>query len=498
LSAAIVVVASCGGPPLQPIDASRNPGAPADSYNYTPAPSVRTYPSSNATIQNWINANNDAAIRAHGWDIWQSITTATRFNQMPVWQTWFSGYEIFEDTTGTNLFARSKRGVVQFGVRRNVVHPSALPRGVMEGVPYAQAERVFAFNRFTLSTARFIYLNKLNNAQTLQDTNAAFTRRGTPLVSRAILTSRDSTDSSSFVLKPVYQFISGTEVSSVPYWFGDSSKATTDSANPIASTWRQAIAVDPTGKLQPGDSVLLPVNNEGYKWCKVVPLSAFYWIRITREDSIAFTQFGASNGDFIGLANDTSFQAVIEAVRPGKIGLLMAMHVTGKEIPNWTWQSYWWAINPQDPQFGKDRPSSVPAPWNHYNMTVAYYMMGKNKTQNIAYNPYLESSLSGYLPKPGGKPTDSTFWTGVTTNCMACHRRASVAFYVDPKANTVAATGALYGNDMDVPSGDTVVFKQKVPGLPNRVPLLKTDFLWSVAIRWPAKPVIKTDRKESP
>ena len=285
---------------------------------------------------------------------------------------------------------------------------------------------MFAFNRFTLSTATFIYQNKLNKARTLRDTNAAFIRRGTPLISRGILTSPDSTDRTSFVLKPVYQFISGTEVSAVPYWSGDSSKATTDSANPIASTWRQAVAVDPTGRLQPGDSVRLPVSNEGYKWCKVVPLSAFYWIRITKEDSIAFTQFGASNGDFIGLANDTSFQAVIQAVRPGRIGLLMAMHVTGRKIANWTWQSYWWAMNPQDAQFGNDRPSTIPAPWNHYNMTVAYYMMRNDGTQNIAYNPYLESSLSGYLPKAGGKPTDSTFWTGATTNCMACHRRASV------------------------------------------------------------------------
>ena len=263
LSAAIVVIAACSGPPMQRVDASRNPGAPADSYNYTPAPPVRSFPSSYATIQNWINANNEVSIRAHGWDIWQSITTATPFNQMPVWQTWISGYELFDDTGGTNLFARSKNGVVQFGVRRRVAHPSSLPSELKASPAYIRAERVFAFNRFTFSTAKFIALNKLNTAQTLQDTNAAFTRRGTPLASRAILTSTDSTDRTSFVLKPVYQFISGTEVTAVPYWWGDSSKATTDSANPIALTWRQAVAVDPTGKLPPGDSIRLRVNNEG-------------------------------------------------------------------------------------------------------------------------------------------------------------------------------------------------------------------------------------------
>jgi hypothetical protein len=504
LSVAIAIIAACTSAPSQSADASHNPGAPADSYRYTAPPSVRTYPSPNATIQAWITANNDVAIRAHGWDIWQSITTPTRFNQMPVWQTWFSGYEIFEDSDHTNLFARSRRGVVQFGIRRNIAHPSMLPPGP-ERLRYIQAERVFAFNRFTWSTATFIGSKKLNKAQTLADTNAAFTRRGTPIASRAILTSEDSTDRMSFVLKPVYQFISGTEVTAVPYWSGDSSKATTDSANPIASTWRQAVAVDPTGKLQPGTKVYLPVNNEGYQWCTVVPLSAFYWIRITKEDSAAFTQFGASNGDFIGLANDTSFQAVIGAVRPGNIGLLMAMHVTGKEIPNWTWQSYWWAINPQDPQYGNDRPASIPAPWNHYNMTVAYYMLRNNGAPNVAYNPYLESSLSGCIPRQGGNGSatgcgskDSIFWTGVSTNCMACHRRAAVGFYADPKTAAPTKTFAIYGPDMQVYANDTVVFTVPVPGLPKRIPLLKTDFLWSVAIRNGGNFTIPADEKKTP
>jgi hypothetical protein len=323
----------------------------------------------------------------------------------------------------------------------------------------------------------FIWKNKLNFAQTLADTNAAFTKNNVPLVSRAILTSKDSTDSSSFVLKPVYQFISGTEVTPVPYWNGDSSAATTDSANPIASTWRQAVAVDPTGKLHPGDSVYLPVNNEGYKWCKVVPLSAFYWQRITAEDSIHFTRFGAENGDFIGLANDTSFQAVMQAVRPGNIGLLMAMHVTGKEIPNWTWQSFWWGYDPNDPQFGHDRPKTIPAPWNHYNMTVAYQMLTPQGGLDVAFNPYLETSLSGTIPNEGKQPPDSISWTGVTSNCMACHRRASVGY-----AASGQPVGALYGPDMQVNAGDSVIFIVPGPG-GTRLPLLKTDFLWSVAIR---------------
>src|SRR5262249_16719908 len=140
LSAAVLFIAACtAAPAMQPADAARNPGAPADSYNYTPPPPVRSFPAKNATIQGWISANNDSASRAHGWDIWQSITSATPYNQMPVWQTWISGYEIFEDSDVTNLVARSRRGVVQFGVRRKNAHPSMVSRSVKDGLPYVRA-----------------------------------------------------------------------------------------------------------------------------------------------------------------------------------------------------------------------------------------------------------------------------------------------------------------------------------------------------------------------
>ena len=450
-------------------------GALPDSYKYTPPPRVRSYPSSYPTIQAWINTGNTKAIRAHGWDIWQSINTATPY-QRPAWQTWYSGHELFAAAGVVGMVARPRNGMIRFAVPRGQTGPAAGSPDRTGPIPFDPAERVFAFNRFTLSTAVYIWKAGFNDAQTLLDTNNALTRNNVPLANRGILVSRDSTDPASFVLKPVYQFISGTQVTAVPYWAGDRSAFTTDSANPIPMTWRQAVAVDPTGKLQPGDSVLMPVNKEPARWLRVVPLSAFYWIRITKEDSAHFTRFGAVNNDFIGASNDTSTDSVYKMVRTGNIGLMMAMHVTGKEIPNWTWQSFWWAYDPNDPQFGADRPRTIPAPWNHYDMTVAYSMMMPNGDSLIAYNPYLETSLFGEIPN-GPNPKDSLHWTGVTTNCMSCHRRAAIAY----TAIGDTLIPPPYGNDMNIEPGDTVVFTQ--PDGKVRVPVLKTDFLWSVALR---------------
>lgn len=455
---------------------------------YVPPPPVRTFPSTNPRIQAWISQDAMDSIRAHGWDIWQSINTTTRAGQ-PVWQTWYSGHELFEMTSGeTRAKARANRhGMLEFEVRP--LPPGHRPPRAMamtaDGIPYDAAERTFAFNRFSKTTAQFIWRNKLNNGDRLRDTLMSMLARNLPVAQWQVLTSPDSTDPQSFVLKPVYQFISGTEVTAVPVWMGNDSGSTYDPGNPVPSRWRHAIAVDPTGKYKLGDSITMVVNNELPVKLPVVPINQFYYIKITREDSIHFSTFGPVNGDFIGVANDTSAQAVYMAMRPGNIGLLMAMHVTGKEIPNWTWQSYWWALNPAD-SMGADRPSAIPAPWNHYDMTVAYAMQHVNGTRWIAYNPYLETSLGGGVPT-GPNEADTVAWTGVTTNCMSCHRRAAIGWGLvqtgNPPHATVSPTVPPYGPDMYVDAGDSLIFTQPVQGVTGRVPVIKTDFLWSVAIR---------------
>ena len=184
----------------------------------------------------------------------------------------------------------------------------------------------------------------------------------------------------------------------MPYWAGyDSLHSTPDTTKlPHAPPrfWKQAVAVDPTGKLQPGDSVFLPFNKQPATWLKIVPLSQFYHVTVSAADSVNLTQFGSLNGDDLGFGSDTTPNGVLAAARPGNIGLMMAMHVTGKEIANGTWQSYWWSPNQND-SLGTDRPATIKAPWNNYVMTTAYSMLTTANQPNVAFNPYLETSLAG-------------------------------------------------------------------------------------------------------
>ncbi len=449
-------------------------GGKGDLGKYVDPPPVGTYPSPPETIQPWIDSLDNAKIRAHAWDVWASITSHSGEGDLPVWETWYSGHEIFD------LAPTQERG--ERKALRDFEHPAqSIHTSLRTQIPIDQPERLTSFNRYTRSLAFYIWDHKYNEQETLINVNDAFDQAGTVVIDRKILPSKGPVDASQIVLKPVFQFISGDEPAAVPFWRGIAPEYTTNLSNPEPHTWRQGVVVDPTGKLPAGSKVRMPVNEERQKFLPVVSLDDFYHIKLTQADADAFLgSFGFGSGDDVGQANLTTKQALKKVVKKGNIALLMAMHVTTKEISNWTWQTFWWSYDTQDPLFGRDRPDSVKGPWAHYNMRTAYYMVSPPATKGgeplISFNPYLETNLRGTVPGPtirdadGKKQKTTIAWTGVHTNCMSCHRMAGYNTQgYQPDGLILPANKALFGKGT------------------------KTDFLWSIPIR--AKPAAQnTDR----
>jgi hypothetical protein len=178
----------------------------------------------------------------------------------------------------------------------------------------------------------------------------------------------------------------------------------------------------------------------------------------------SFSVFAAGSGDDVGRRNQGDSADVTKMVKAGNYALLMAMHVTGKEINDWTWQTFWWSPNNQNPVYGKDRPASIKSPWNNYNMNTAYYMVSPPNTLQggeplIAFNPYLETNLIDSV-STDVRSKKKIIWYGVFSNCMSCHRMAA------------------WKNSNYIPSGnidpaDTLLFSRNT----------KTDFLWSIPVR---------------
>ena len=435
---------------------------------YAPPPVVRTYPSPEAFVRLWIQRGDTASIRAHAWDIWESITSKSpQDTSMPVWETWYSGHEIFDPAPNPTGEIR-RRGVRHgFEVARQSVHRTL---GRRDSPDFA--ERWFSFNRFTYPTAQFIYKNRLWDYKVLKDTNDAFNRLQTPAAQREVKVSTLQVDAHSIVLKAVFQFIDGTKPSCIPYWNGHTAATSTDSLQPIAKTWKQFVVLDPTNSLGGATTTSGAIGCPPGNW-PVVPLNRFYSVTITQEMADSMSQFAIESGDDLGKGNDTAQAAIRAMVKAGNIGLLTAMHVTGKEISEWTWQTFWWSPTPND-SLGFDRPSTIGAPWNNYQMNTAYYMVspagsGPKGTPRVAYNPYLETSLCGNQPTCAD-PT----WHGISTNCMSCHRQAAwkdSTFTVN--GQTFYFTGPPYVPAQFVDKGNVPTFGTYT----------KTDFLWSVAIR---------------
>ena len=165
-----LVIASCERAANRS-SASRLARMDIPAHGYVDPQAVGSYPSSKQRIQGWINAGQTDSIRAHGWDIWQSITTMVN-DSTPTWQTWYSGHELFDSLATPSATQRPQSMRLPIERPKQFRHSLLLARNrglraAFAGIPVDTAERVFAFNRFSRSTATYIWNNQLNRAQTL-------------------------------------------------------------------------------------------------------------------------------------------------------------------------------------------------------------------------------------------------------------------------------------------------------------------------------------------
>jgi hypothetical protein len=136
------------------------------------------------------------------------------------------------------------------------------------------------------------------------------------------------------------------------------------------------------------------------------PLSLLYSFKLTAAEAQAFANAQGGNPS------------------AGDYAVLVAMHVNSKEIPFWTWQTFWWQPGndtPNDfPGSKAGQPASLPAPWNNYANCASYDQTTTpgGATMQVCFNPYLETS-------PG-------IPAGITSNCMSCHGTARIPTPAQP------------------------------------------------------------------
>jgi hypothetical protein len=403
-----------------------------------PLPDSPNFPVSAARINAWIASGDIAAMRNHAWSLWQGMSAASgqSFNgqMLPIWETWAGPNDVFPTaltavaagTSGVTLEAR----LAKPRVIRNFAPPVQFhhAKGARLGATgtFGNSD-VTADNKFNPQAATFIDAQQpgpggatyaYNTQAGMNKLNASWPAGTTPQ-NRGI----NEFPIRAIETKPVFGTVKASGLTIQPLWQGPS--GSTNPTNPTQDTWTSCVLISPTGTgpiraATPAEIASVSTTGTACKTFQWAPLSTFYAVRLTADEAKSFAK------------------ATGKTVVEGDYAVLLAMHVNTKEIPFWTWQTFWWqpgADTPNNfPGNKQGQPSGLMGPWTNYAACTAYDQTTTpgGATMTVCFNPYLE--------------TDPSIPAGITSNCMSCHGVALVgpnpnypanynkpiAFFTDP------------------------------------------------------------------
>lgn len=372
-----------------------------------PIPPGYGFPTGQAIIDAWIAAGDETAMRGHAWDLWAGMNAPSgqvyEGQDLPVWETWLGTGEVFSPTKP--VAAAGSGPSRAFVAPHQFSHHAGLRAA---GTP-ADDGQVVSFNKFSPEAADFIKAGhpgpggqtySYDSQSSLQALNAAWPA-GTAPEDRGIV----DFPTLAIETKPVLGLVKAAGLTAQPLWQGLA--GSTNRTNPTPDTWTTCVLIDPQGAGAVRPATRQEVDGAGAAsglscgtWL-YGPLSLFYNFPMSAGEAAAFNAAQGQNA------------------QAGDFAVLLAMHVNTKEIPFWTWQTYWWQPGGDTPGgFPGSKagmPTAMPAPFDNYAMCTAYSQTTTpdGGTMRVCFNPYLETS-------PG-------IPAGITSNCVSCHGTARIA-----------------------------------------------------------------------
>jgi len=406
----------------------------------TPAPLPTWFKfQSNDTVNGWIDALDNKSITEHAYELWAALTTLTdqEYNKtkVPVYFTWWDARVALAPPTTPKRVLEGMQRSLQLETPRQFKRMKQLEAQETNALETCLFDQV-KYNDKIMTQIRD---RKYNDGKQLKMINDGW-GNSKPIADRKLV----DFDNDSVMLKPVYRVLSASSISLLRYWAGPN--ASSNPAVPDESTWTKKLVVIPP---ELGvDPKILSLKDLDGSILPAVPLSNFFHIKLNKDDLATLPKSrcaGAKEGDYL---------------------VLLAMHVSSREIDNWTWQTFWWSLaKPSIPPSIKDK---LKPPFDQYQAAVGYSFLTAPSNPNsltlTCFNPYLEAGFADgdfvYTPKQ----------RGIESNCMSCHRTAA---WPGPDQR-YAGNGAIDPADAQIFAGRT-----------------KTDFLWGIADRV-AAPTLKT------
>jgi hypothetical protein len=422
------------------------------------------YPENRDTVNGWIVKDDTARISKHAWGVWTALTMPAGQKQdtsLLVFETWPSPADLIHQMGQVNLMllkGPAQRSLLEkpdqfshgFSARGELLRKNLI-KGAININP--DDDNVLVTVKYNPTAAQHIDSLKLLSKNSL----SAMQAKGESSIPEF--------PNSAISLKPVYKVLIASDFNKGLYrlkvWTGPNYQPSGFDED----QWKGAIYIDTNNHGQGNGSV----DTIG----KITPQTTY-----NLNDFIHYRISGAQADS---LNKQSTFSGHAKA---GDFAVLVAMHVTTKETVRWTWQTFWWAPDPENPPLPSSkrqasyRPAELHGAARHYALATAYtYILpdqplsgGTNIGKSvIGFNPYLEAS---FYYKPGDTTAALIYPAlvitdkvkvfnnvGVLTNCMSCH--ALTNYPITGPDN--------YLGDTYIDT-NTVILKGK----------LKTDFLWSI------------------
>jgi hypothetical protein len=438
------------------------------------------FPESAETVARWAASDDVDAAARHAWGLWTALMTDSgeSFEGQPlrVFETWFTTRDLLASVPlpavprprvphplGDLEQLHRIRRAARLDADAETPPPNVDGGNSEEGDAGSPAgDELLGFVKFDPVAAEHVASDRLLSKGRLQE-----------LVTLPVAKIPDFPNAA-IVVKAVYQTLStggdaGTsaaQYSKLASWTGPPDPAV--SFPP--SSWTDCVWIDrldPTSGTGNGE-VDTRCAEDGSSRTPATTYGLGRFVHFTLSATEA-----AAGGPSSAAANESVGQ-------PGDVVVLIAMHITTRESPEWTWETYWWTPTPDEPAapssaaFAAARPAQLSSAARNYAGCTALSMLrppppstgGSNVGESVyCFNPWLEAKFG-----PKDLPdSQAVTWNGVSvtndvgvqSNCMSCHAQAN---YSPPGSKGPDYTGDRYVDRSSAEFNGTLL----------------TDFLWSI------------------
>jgi hypothetical protein len=384
------------------------PGQVADVPYRDAAPGLG-YPRPEAELLRAVAAEDEPAMRRHGWEVWAAITQPTP-SGFPVFLTWHQVSEVFGETP----LVGPRRFRPEFRV------PSQKTLG--------DGDAILSFNVYDRALRELVRANGYQSKALL---------RG--LVGRASEVADPPT--ATVMMKTVWWPVRRDGLTAFPVWDATPTRPVEwgrGIRQRVASgvfahwsaearaeltqreedgndfeTFARVVALDPrrrevpageTAEIRFFDAADRSLQKTIVRRARVVPLDRVFHVQVTSPETLEVIRR-------LPLIDEITDRVWGRPFELGDSVAFVAAHVATREIPDWVWATFWWHDEPARGRDGVDRLASVPGVFRNYRMAVVYHGDTPRESDggpHIAFNPYLEAAFSD----------------GPRSNCIACHQRA--------------------------------------------------------------------------